>query len=52
MLDTRYSFRPRRNEKQSDFGCFNGLRMLLWDRSLDVCVSGLVLISICEEVEL
>jgi len=22
--------------KQADFACFNGLRMLLWDRSLDV----------------
>jgi len=25
-------------KKQADFGCFNGLYMLLWDGSLDVCV--------------
>ena len=38
-------------KKQADFGCFNGLCMLLWDKSLDVCVSGLALIIIFEKVE-
>jgi len=34
----RYSVRPGKLKKQADFACFNGLFMLLWDKSLDVCV--------------
>jgi len=41
-----YSAKPGKLEKQAGFGCFNGLYLLLWDKSLDVCVSGLVLIII------
>ena len=29
---------PEKLKKQADFGCFNGLYMLLWNKSLDVGV--------------
>ena len=38
-------------KKQVGFVCFNGLFMLLLGISLDLCVRGLVLIRIFEEIE-